>query len=176
MKEQNGALPKDRTKIWKQFVHEFHNKSDRTTAIISAVFLESQLEQLLTNFFVDSPKIIERLLSPGSALGNLETRTYAAYALGLISENEYNDLRLISEIRNTLVKQDGGQFFDDTDIRDLCLDFNVPREILHPNDSPTPRRIFILTSVILARQLAQRTNQAESQRRSVPNPIKFSTS
>lgn len=176
MREHNRLIPDKKTKDWKKFIREFHNKSDRTTAIISAAYLESQLRQLLSSFFIDQPDVVEHILDPGEALGSLKNLIIGAYVLGLISKDEYEDLILISKIRNALVNQNNGQTFDDTDIRKLCVQFSIPLEVLHPNDNPTPRRLFVFTSAVLVRHLAQRTMQAETEKRTVPPPYKLSKS
>ncbi len=176
MREHDGLIPRKKKKDWKKFLREFHNKSDRTTAIISATYLENQLRQLLTTFFIDEPDIVSQILDPGQALGSFRTLVTSAYALGLVSKDEYEDLLLIDKIRNILVSQVNGQTFDDPDVRKICFRLGIPTEVLHPNDNPTPRRLFVFTSAVLVRHLDQRTNQAEKEHRTIPLSYKLSQS
>ena len=48
MKNQND--PKE---DWQHIVSEFHNKTDRATAVLGAAFLEAHLGQLIASFLID---------------------------------------------------------------------------------------------------------------------------
>lgn len=168
-----GIFPHERSKDWKNLLKEFHNKSDRATAIISAAYLESQLRQLLATFMVEDENYQERLLAPDAPLGTFEARCLACYLLGLISEEEFHDLSLIADIRNAFVNQEENHSFNDPTIYPLCSDFRIPREVLHPNDTPSPRRLFVFTSAVLVRHLMSRIEEAELKRRTSPPPYEL---
>ena len=156
-------------KGWEKMVSDFQPKSDRAVAVVGTVYLEAHLGLLLANFFVDDPAAKTRLLGQEQPLGNFSARIKAAYALGLISTNEYHDLNLMFEIRNIFANEVEGASFNDDDIRERCLRFKLPREVLLPGETRTPRHLFVFTSTILTQHLAMRTEQASRERRSPPD-------
>ena len=85
----------DRDRLNQFLDHIRNDKNDRSAVLIAAVFLENLLEIVIASFLVkESPKEVRRLLRPFSAKINM------AYALGLISDNEFYWLKAIKDIRN----------------------------------------------------------------------------
>ncbi|MCJ7583555.1 MAG: MltR family transcriptional regulator [Anaerolineales bacterium] len=83
---------------WKKFFDELQNESPRAAVIIARAFLDSQLQDLLSKFFVDDPKIVDELLGTDRPLSSFSSRIKTAYCLGLISKNIYHDLETIRKI------------------------------------------------------------------------------
>ena len=81
---------------WKKFFDELQNESPRAAVIIAGAFLDSQLRDLLSNFLVDDPKVVDEFLgsekNPDRPLSSFSSRIKAAYCLGLISKSIYQDL------------------------------------------------------------------------------------
>lgn len=154
---------------WQGLVAEFQHTSDRSVVILGSTYLQNHLGHLLRCFFVDHPQISSKLLDAEKPLAGLGARINTAYALGLISQNEFHDLALILKIRSLFLSQLNSTKFTDDDIRQICAQFKIPREILHPEETPTPRRLFVFAVALLVGQLTLRAEHAERDRRSSPD-------
>jgi DNA-binding MltR family transcriptional regulator len=154
---------------WEKFVSESQHKSDRSAALLGAVYLDSCLGQLIASFLVDDPEETAKLLDEEKPLGNFQARARAAYCLGLISTNEYHDIKLIIEIRNRFANQVELVSFTENGIRENCYRFKIPREMLLPGETRIPRRLFVFTSTFLTQHLALRSEFASKERRRTPD-------
>lgn len=79
---------------------EFKRESDRGAALVAASAIEEVLGTTLSAFMVDN-KSKDRLLSGFNApLGTFSAKISAAHALGLIRQDEYEEIEIIRKIRN----------------------------------------------------------------------------
>ena len=155
-------------KEWQRLAAEFQHKGDRAAAILGAVYLESYLGQLIADFLIKDKAMVVKLLGEEYPLGSFSARIKAAYCMGLISANEYNDLGLILAIRNIFANDIEGATFTDDGIREKCFMLKIPRALLLPGETRTPRRLFVFASTILTQHLALRAAHAVNERRTVP--------
>src|SRR5580704_4285319 len=73
------------------FLPELNKESDRGRVLISCSYLDELMRRILLAFVIDrdsSPRLFDGFNAP---LGTFSTRTAAAYALGLITEREFNE-------------------------------------------------------------------------------------
>jgi len=154
---------------WEKLSAEFQHKSDRTTAILGAAYLETNLGQLLSCFFVFKAAEMGILITDEGPLCSFNARLKAAFGLGLISPNEYHDLNLIYEMRNIFVSDVEVASFSDNGVREKCFRLKIPRDMLLPGETRTPRHLFVFASTILSQHLALRTQIAEKERRKSPD-------
>lgn len=157
-----------KTHEWKNLIAEFQHTSDRAVVVIGTTYLQNQLGRILQCFFVDDEDLVSQLLAPEKSLGELGARIRTTYALGLISSNEYYDLIKILEIRDAFFADLSSTRFTSEDIRNDCYLLKLPREVLLPEETPTPRRIFVFAIALLVGQLTLRADQAERERRTPP--------
>ena len=156
-----------KTKEWKRLVDEFQKKSDRAVAILGTTYLNTHLSRLLDCFIIEDEKISKMLLGEENPLGSFEARIKAAYGLGLISRTEYHDLVLIWHIRNRFIRDMGEGSFMEMDIQNLCKRLKIPDEVILQEEDPSPRRLFVFGTAILAQQLMYRANQANEEKRTL---------
>ena len=154
---------------WRKVVQEFNNKSDRAAAILGAAFLGAHLGQVLSTFFVEDCGESSALLKADGPLGSFSARVRAAYCMGLVSENEYHDLNAIVQIYHIFADHVDGAAFTDNGIREKCFMLRIPREVLLPGETRTPRQLFVFAAAVLTQHLAWRTVQAEHHRRVLPD-------
>jgi mannitol operon repressor len=83
-----------------RFMNEFNKESDRGAALVAASMLDEQLQKILSNFLVEGSESKELLVGFNAPLGSFSARVSAAFALGLIQENEFREINLIRKIRN----------------------------------------------------------------------------
>lgn len=82
------------------FLREFGKESDRGAALVAASMLDERLREILSNFLVEAPTSRELLVGFNAPLGTISARAGAALSLGLIQENEFEEITLIRRIRN----------------------------------------------------------------------------
>ena len=163
MEEQKSET----TREWQRLVQEFQKKSDRAVAILGTTYLNTHLSRLLQCFLIDDEKISNMLLGEENPLGTFEARIKAAFGFGLISRTEYHDLVLIWHIRNRFIRDMGEGRFAEEDIRGLCKRLKIPDEVILQEENPTPRRLFVFGTAILAQQLMFRANEANEEKRTL---------
>ena len=148
------------------FTQEFNRESDRGAALVAASLLDEQLRGILQAFFLDS-KVSRDLLDVANApLGTFSARISAAYALGLIQKNEFDELNLVRKIRNEYGHKWRGVTFDDALIADLCrsLPWSGPQDIGDENKARARFNfaiIALLTDLLWRERLVSRERRTE---------------
>ena len=150
---------------WKELVSEFRFKSDRSVVVLGAAYLKTHLGRVLESFFIDDSEVPALLLEEESPLGSFSARIKTAYSLGLISSNEYHDLLIVQSIRKEFLREIEEVKFANNGIRELCFRLKIPREVLLPGETLTPRRLFVFATAFLAHQFMLRTSQAAQEKR-----------
>lgn len=83
-----------------EFLDEFNRESDRGAVLNAAAVLDEWLGNILRAFFTDNKSGKELIFSFNAPLGSFSAKATAAHALGLIEDNEYQEITLIRKIRN----------------------------------------------------------------------------
>ena len=152
---------------WNSFYEELREESPRGAVIIAASVLDAWLRELLSRSIVADPREAKRLLGsderPDGLLTTFNARAMTAYCLGLLSPNEYHDLRCIGTIRNKFAHKMHGFSFDDPVIVSGCESLRLPKAVQDvsthmPKDHGTT---FVLAVVLLGSQLSLRCLQAK---------------
>ena len=113
-------------------------ESDRGAVLIGAAFLDDLLEELLAAVFIDptllgSPKERERfgsLFGHGGPAGGFSNRINLAYALGLVSKRDHDDLHRVRDIRNDFAHKLQYTSFEDQSVSARCSGFAILKDIL----------------------------------------------
>ncbi|MEA3350088.1 MAG: MltR family transcriptional regulator [Chloroflexota bacterium] len=153
---------------WQKLVNKFQHTSDRAAVILGATQLEIRLGRLISCFLVDNQETQDYLLKSSGPLGCFKARIESAYGMGIISPNEYHDLGQISQVRDLFLDEANGGKFTDDGIREKCYVLKMPRDVLLPDRTTTPRRLFLFATTLLLKQIIFRSKQAEQQRRKPP--------
>lgn len=82
------------------FLFSFNKESDRGAALVAASMLDDRLEKILSAFLIESSAAKDLISGFNAPLGTFSSRASAAAALGLIQENEFNEITAIRKIRN----------------------------------------------------------------------------
>ena len=75
-------------------------ESDRGMVLSMSAFMEDLLGNIIKDFMLDVSAATELVEGFNAPLGTFSARTKAAYALGLISEDQHKDINLVRKIRN----------------------------------------------------------------------------
>ena len=131
--------------------------------------MENRLGALIESFLLEKPKLIKRLLKgPLAPLSTFYSRTLTAYLLGLISEDEKNDLDIIRSIRNDFAHSHKALEFSSPTISNKISKLRVP--LLVPSNiknagSATPRQLFIDTVSMISTFLDKRRMSLKDKRK-----------
>ncbi len=118
-------------------------ETDRGCALMSAAYLDSQLEQLIRVSIVDDEDVADELLSQSKPLSSFSSRIDLAYLLGHVGKNVRRDLHLIRKIRNDFGHTSSPLDFGHPPIAARC------REMYHCflADADPPRKRFTNTVI-----------------------------
>lgn len=153
----------DEFNMWMQAVQrELQEKSMRSTIIICAATLDTQLEKLIKNILLQEKNTDDDIFEGGNAtLSTFSSKITLAYYLGLISEHERKTLDCIRKIRNKAAHEIdilSGRVSDS--INNMCLNLEVPQgmyipielfggnlgecdKTYNPNDEKNPQKRFV---------------------------------
>lgn len=144
----------------RKFISQITPLTDRAMGVSAAVYLDLTLAGILRKFFVKNTSVADNLLEKG-ALQSFSARIEAAYALGLISKQERENLNLIREIRNKFSHWPQVSFRTNK-IRNSCMK-------LKPRRSNDPRTQFHSTCQFLLEVLVVRLREVG--RRETPQSL-----
>src|SRR5947209_1634118 len=102
LKSRNEEVLKEypNLKDFLPYLDGLNKESPRGQVLISIGYMEQVLEDILRAFMLEI-KTVDDLFKGGNApIGTFSAKMKAAYALGLISEDEFHDFELIRRIRN----------------------------------------------------------------------------
>lgn len=102
---------------------ELNKETERGEALLASAYLDNLLSELIATQFAIAPEESRRLElfeGPTAPFANFSARIRVAYAFGLLSKDEYNDINLIRKIRNEFAHQLTGLSFDSDAIAAHC--------------------------------------------------------
>jgi DNA-binding MltR family transcriptional regulator len=153
---------------------ELVDSSDRVAGIVAATILDIHLGRLLSLFFIDDKKEAELLLShkiQSAPLSSLSSRARAAYCLGLVSKEEFQDINTVREIRNIFAHHLFECDFEFPAIKSACDSFRIFSYLVEfPTAAPSRTKfnlaVGVLDSLLEARgkMLARRSPAAPFQK------------
>jgi len=145
---------------WRRLTEEFSEESDRAAALVAAALLDKNLEDLLRVYLIDDAQEVERML--GGGLRTLGGRVRAAYCLGLISEDECRDIRVIRDVRNHMAHNLHVSFADPV-VKRSCRKLRLARKVLGDREMSHRRRLE-QTACMLSVLLVQRLDEVGAER------------
>jgi Mannitol repressor. len=114
---------------------EVFRQTDRASAIVSSALLEELLERLLLAYLVDNVSVKRDLFEGIAPLSTMSAKINLAYYLGLLGQNEFDDLKLIKNIRNDFAHSFEGINFETQRIKDKCLLLKTLKSTKPPKDA-----------------------------------------
>jgi DNA-binding MltR family transcriptional regulator len=113
---------------WSTWSQQLQSETERGLATTAAAILDHLLARLIEGFLINDPLATKKLLrGPFSPLGSFAARTAAAYSLGLISEEERDDLDTIRDIRNEFAHKPTSPSFSDKTIARKVKNLKIPK-------------------------------------------------
>ncbi len=146
------------------FVEGMNEQSDVAAVIVGAAALDDLLHDIITSFLIDE-KEVEQLLGEFGPLGSFGARIRTAYCLGLITNEEYHNLRVIQRVRNAFAHNLFTLSLADEWVRNQLNTLKLPEEMSQTNRPTTPRALFTFSTTSLVFTLQWRVFKAEEERR-----------
>ena len=106
-------------KEFNRFLYELSKESNRGAVLICVSLLDDLLLRTIQAFLIESDPTNKLLKGFNAPLGTFGTRAAAAFAMGLISQAEFNECETIRKIRN-LFAHGVHTSFDDEKVQQLC--------------------------------------------------------
>ena len=149
-----------------RFFTEFNKESDRGAALVAASMLDERLKEILEAFLASTKASRELLLGFNAPLGTFSSRASAAFALGLIQENEFEEITLIRKIRNEFGHAWQPRSFASGSVSSLCeqLPWLGPAEY---EANSTQRDRFNFSVAVLLADLLWRVRLVSNEQRTV---------
>lgn len=156
------------------FMDDLHSESDRGCALIVMALIEERLLEILTAFFIDNNSSKALLGSDkifNAPLGSLSTRLRACHGLGLITDFEFTNIKLMRDIRDKFAHSSHGITFESELIAKLCLNITMGSNVVdfsklsEPANKNRPKIHFIDAAFILSRRLLFRSRLVAEEKR-----------
>lgn len=146
---------------WRRMVREFAGESARGAALVAAAMLDLNLEDLLRACLIDDPAEVEYLL--GTSIQSYGSRIRLSYALGLISEDESNDLHIVKTVRNYFA-HNLHVTFEAAEVKSQVAQLRLLRRLVPDADQLSPRRQLEQTACMLSVLLVRRVAEVAERR------------
>ena len=146
---------------WRRMVREFGGESHRGAALVAAALLDLNLEDLLRTYLIDDPDEVEYLL--GTGLQSFGARIRMCYALGLVSDDEANDLRVIQSVRNYFA-HNLHVTFEAEGVKQQLKRLRLLKRVLPDAERLSPRRQLEQATCMLSVLLVRRLGEVSQQR------------
>lgn len=158
------ANPRKARLDWKQFeafMDSLTKESDRGAVLISAALLDDLLERSIRSLLLDQ-SITDELFGNDRSLGSTGSKMRVAFALGILSESEYQECERMIRVRNTFAHEVSCTF-ETQKVKDICLNFELG---LKPESIKTvePRGRFFTSALILLSTLWRRPSEVSKRR------------
>ena len=123
-----------------ELTRSLQEETARGCALSGAAFLEEELRETLQSYLIKSSKV-ERLLERLT----FELKTELAFALGILSSDEYQGLGIVRKIRNRFAHHSKVRdFASDTEVVNGCKQL-YDLKLVH--DPPVDNRIIFMNAV-----------------------------
>lgn len=109
---------------FKALLAEMNKESSRGMVLVSSALLDEHLAECIRARIVDSRDVDRLTDSFNAPLGTFSARILAAYALGILSEDEFHDLEIVRKVRNEFAHQITTGF-DNQSVKDRCGNFKL---------------------------------------------------
>lgn len=110
---------------WTGLFDAINHAEDLVCVVVATSYLDHTLAALLQAHFIDS-SIVEKLLKPCGALGELMAKADLAYCLGLITKHDRQNVETIAQIRNRFAHLIDDISFADPEVERLCDELDSP--------------------------------------------------
>jgi DNA-binding MltR family transcriptional regulator len=127
------------------------------------------LHEILSGYLISDESKVKTLFEGTMPLATFSAKIELTYCLGLISSDEYNNIKIVKSIRNDFAHRLSNLSFGIPPTQDRCSSLKLPSELIY--DGISPRDKFRRAINYLCFNLLVRTSQAEEKKCSEPKDI-----
>lgn len=148
-----------------RFNHLLSGHDDRGLALSLAAFAEDTLGILLLTYLVDGKQSKDLVEGFNAPLGTLATRMKAAFAIGLLTKEQYEDLEIARKIRNLFAHDWEGVSLDRADVKAMIGQLHGYNFDQSPMTSDPRKRLQHSIANVLTELRVQITQHRKHRRR-----------
>ena len=143
------------------FFDVLNGEEDLPAILVATSYIDAYLTSVLKKRLRES-SVSDRLLDINGPLGSISSRADVCYSLGLVEEKLYQDLILISRIRNKVAHHHDELDFTTSSITKLCNELSYVASLKNGNSVESlgleewmegPRNQFIITATMINQKL-----------------------
>lgn len=127
---------------------DIFQQSDRASAIVSSAMIEEILERLLLSFLMEHKQVKKDLFEGIAPISTLSAKNYLAYYLGLLTQIEFEDIKLIKAIRNEFAHTMTNIDFETPSIKNKCLQLKTLNNTPNPPEDIQKLRSLVSTKIL----------------------------
>lgn len=124
----------------KELDKELDSNSDRSIALVCCSVLEELLKEKIKTCLV-SDNQTDKLFEANGPFGSAINRTRIAYYMGLITENQFKNLKYMQRVRNIFAHQILDVSFESNKIKNICSNMEIPFNMYTPRHIPYKKTI-----------------------------------
>lgn len=123
---------------WNKYIQkELKGTSDRALVLICCAVLDTQLEELLSEFLIEGyEKQKKELFTHNGSLGTFSNKIEMAFFCGIISSHEKNIINTMRRIRNKFAHEIEILNLEEQSVKDLCMNLSIPEKMYVPDIIP----------------------------------------
>jgi len=114
--------------LYIRFLDHIKEETDRGAVLSGAALLEEMLGELISRFLRNVKSTKDLLNGFNAPIGTFSARIKMAHSLGLITDEEYENIEKVRKIRNFLAHEWDNVSFDNQDLKSLCKSLRIMRE------------------------------------------------
>lgn len=113
---------------------ELETESDRGIVLVCLSILDELLAELLQTRLLRDEKLMKEMFGTKGVFGQFDDKVKACYAMGLISQLDYDLFKKLQNVRNKFAHRVLDISFDEPAIRDVCRHITLPKNAYMPRD------------------------------------------
>lgn len=146
----------------RNFFDVLSGENDIPAILVAASYIDASLASILKRKLRES-SVSDRLLDINGPLGSITSRADVCYSLGLVERKLYQDLLLISCIRDKVAHHNNELSFTTSSIKKLCNKLGYVASLKNGNSVESlgleewmdgSRNQFIITATLVSHQLS----------------------
>jgi DNA-binding MltR family transcriptional regulator len=160
--DRSRLLPVEHlSKDVRNFFDVLDGEEDLPAILVASSYIDASLASVLKRKLRES-SVSDRLLDTNSRFGSISSRTDLCFSLGLIEKKLYQDLILISRIRDKVIEHQDDLDFSAPSISDLCNELGYVASLKNGNSVESlgleewmegARDQFIITALMVSQRL-----------------------
>lgn len=120
---------------------ELETESDRGIVLVCLSILDELLAELLQTKLLRDEKLMKDMFGTKGVFGQFDDKVKACYAMGLISQLDYDLFKKLQNVRNKFAHRVLDISFDEPAIQDVCRHIALPKNAYMPRNIETRKDV-----------------------------------